>query len=64
MALVLCIPLFACLGDIDTYFSEINNDGSLKFTTISDPCSYRLRLLDRSLLGRFNEYHLFYNRVE
>jgi len=53
-----------CLGDIGTYFGEINNDGSLKFTTISDPCSYRLRHLDRSLPGRMTDYNLLYIRVE
>ena len=53
-----------CLGDIGSYFGEINNDGSLKFTTISDACSYRLRHLDRSLPGRITEYNLLYIRIE
>ena len=53
-----------CMDDTGLYFGEINGDGLLKFTSIIDSCSFRLRHLDRSLPGRLTEYNLLYNRVE
>ena len=41
-----------CLGDTGHYLAEIKADGTLKFFTISDPCTGRIRKMDRSLPGR------------
>ena len=53
-----------CLGDTGNYLAEINPDGTLKFITISDPCTGRLRKMDRSLPGRLNPYDLVFYPVE
>ena len=53
-----------CLGDTGYYLAEINPDGTLKFITISDPCTGRLRKMDRSLPGRLTPYNLIYHPVE
>ncbi len=53
-----------CLGDTGHYLAEIMPDGTLKFITISDPCSGRIRKMDRSLPGRLTPYDLIFHLVE
>ena len=53
-----------CLGETGYYVAEINPDGTLKFITISDSCTGRLRKMDRSLPGRLTPYDLIYHPVE
>lgn len=53
-----------CSGDIGYYLAEIRPDGTLKFVTISDPCSGRLRKMDRSLPGRLTPYDLIFYPVD
>jgi hypothetical protein len=53
-----------CLGDMGYYLAEINLDGTLKFITISDPCTGRLRKMDRSMPGRLTPYNLIYHPVD
>jgi hypothetical protein len=53
-----------CLGDTGIYLAEINPDGTLKFITISDPCTGRIRKMDRSLPGRLTPYDLIFHLVE
>ena len=53
-----------CLGDTGHYVAEIKPDGTLKFVTISDPCSGRIRKMDRSLPGRLTPYDLIFHLVE
>lgn len=53
-----------CLGDTGSYLAIVHEDGSLKFTSVLDPCEPRLRKMDRSLPGRLNPYNLIYYRVE
>lgn len=53
-----------CLGDTGLYLAEIRPDGTLKFITISDPCTGRLRKMDRSLPGRLTPYDLVFYPVE
>jgi len=52
-----------CLGDTGHYLAEIKADGTLKFITISDPCSGRIRKMDRSLPGRLTPYDLIFHLV-
>ena len=52
-----------CLGDTGHYLAEIKADGTLKFITISDPCTGRLRKMDRSLPGRLTPYDLIFHPV-
>ena len=53
-----------CLGDTGYYLAEIKPDGTLKFVTISDPCSGRIRKMDRSLPGRLTPYDLVFYPVD
>ncbi|NQS92460.1 MAG: hypothetical protein HQ574_08635 [Chloroflexi bacterium] len=53
-----------CPGDMGAYLANINQDGTLKFITIADPCTVRLRKMDRSLPGRMTPYDLVFHRVE
>lgn len=53
-----------CLGDTGHYLAEIKPDGTLKFITISDPCTGRLRKMDRSLPGRLTPYDLVFYPVD
>lgn len=53
-----------CLGDVGYYLAEINPDGTLKFITVSDPCTGRIRKMDRSLPGRLTPYDLIFHLVE
>lgn len=53
-----------CPGDVGFYLANLNQDGTLKFTTIADPCTARLRKMDRSLPGRMTPYNLVFQRVE
>lgn len=53
-----------CLGETGKYLAEIRPDGTLKFITISDPCSNRIRRMDRSLPGRLTPYDLVFHPVE
>lgn len=53
-----------CLGDIGSYFAEIDQDGNLRFVSIIDGCDARIRKMDRSLPGRLHEYKLIYRPVE
>jgi len=53
-----------CLGETGYYLAEINPDGTLKFITISDSCTGRLRKMDRSLPGRLSPYNLIYFPVD
>ena len=53
-----------CPGDVGAYLANINQDSTLKFTTIADPCTARLRKMDRSLPGRMTPYDLVFHRVE
>ena len=53
-----------CLGDTGNYLAEIKPDGTLKFITISDPCTGRLRKMDRSLPGRLTPYDLVFYPVD
>ncbi len=53
-----------CLGDTGAYLGVIDEEGTLKFTSIIDACDARLRKMDRSLPGRLNPYNLVYHRVE
>ena len=53
-----------CLGDTGNYLAEIKPDGTLKFITISDPCTGRLRKMDRSLPGRLTQYDLVFYPVD
>ena len=53
-----------CLGDTGQYLAEIKPDGTLKFYTISDPCSGRIRKMDRSLPGRLTPYDLIFHLVD
>ena len=41
---------------IGLYQAVIHPDGKLKFTTIEDPCSWRMGVMDRSQPGNMNEY--------
>ena len=52
-----------CGGEIGSYFGVITDDGTLKITAIYEPCSVRMRMMDRSLPGRLSEYDLIYTRV-
>lgn len=52
-----------CLGDTGNYLAEIKADGTLKFFTISDPCTGRIRKMDRSLPGRLTPYDLIFHLV-
>ena len=53
-----------CLGETGYYLATLNPDGTLKFSTISDTCTSRIRRMDRSLPGRLTPYNLIYHRVE
>jgi major membrane immunogen (membrane-anchored lipoprotein) len=53
-----------CLGDTGYYLAEIKPDGTLKFITVSDPCSNRIRRMDRSLPGRLTPYDLVFYPVD
>lgn len=53
-----------CLGDVGSYVATLKADGTLRFTSIIDPCDARLRKMDRSLPGRLNEYILIYYPVD
>ena len=53
-----------CIGDVGYYLAEIKPDGTLKFITISDPCTGRIRKMDRSLPGRLTPYDLVFYPVE
>ena len=53
-----------CLGDTGYYLAEIKADGTLKFITISDPCTGRIRKMDRSIPGRLTPYDLVFHPVE
>jgi hypothetical protein len=53
-----------CLGEVGSYFGQLNPDGTLKFISIIDSCAYRLRHLDKSLPGRLYEYNLVYSLIE
>jgi hypothetical protein len=53
-----------CLGDVGSYVATLKDDGTLRFTSIIDPCDARIRKMDRSLPGRLNEYILIYNPVK
>ena len=53
-----------CLGDMGHYLAEIQPDGTLKFITISDPCTGRIRKMDRSLPGRLTPYDLVFYPVD
>jgi hypothetical protein len=53
-----------CLGEIGSYVATLKDDGTLRFTSIFEPCEPRLRKMDRSLPGRLNEYILVYNPVK
>lgn len=53
-----------CLGDVGSYVATLREDGTMRFTSIIDPCDARLRKMDRSLPGRLNEYILIYYPVE
>ena len=53
-----------CLGDVGYYLAEVRADGTLKFITISDPCTGRIRKMDRSLPGRLTPYDLVFYPVE
>jgi hypothetical protein len=53
-----------CLGDVGSYVATLQDDGTLRFTSIIDPCDARLRKMDRSLPGRLNEYILIYHPVD
>ncbi|MFL7814219.1 MAG: hypothetical protein ACK2TT_00155 [Anaerolineales bacterium] len=53
-----------CLGDVGSYVATLKDDGTLRFTSIIDPCDARIRKMDRSLPGRLNEYILIYHPVE
>ena len=52
-----------CGGEIGSYFGVIKDDGTLKIIAIYEPCSVRMRMMDRSLPGRLSEYDLIYTRV-
>ena len=52
-----------CGGEIGSYFGVIKDDDTLKITAIYEPCSVRMRMMDRSLPGRLSEYDLIYSRV-
>jgi hypothetical protein len=53
-----------CLGDTGYYLAEIKADGTLKFVTISDPCTGRIRKMDRSIPGRLTPYDLIFHPVK
>jgi hypothetical protein len=53
-----------CLGETGSYVATLKDDGTLRFTSIFEPCEPRLRKMDRSLPGRLNEYILVYNPVK
>jgi hypothetical protein len=53
-----------CLGEDGTYAAVMNEDGSIKFTSILDPCEPRLRKMDHSLPGHMHPYNLIYYRVD
>ena len=53
-----------CPDEAGSYFGVIKNDGTLKLTSIFEPCASRLRHLDHSLPGRLFEYNLVYSPVE
>jgi len=53
-----------CLGDTGHYLAEMKEDGTLKFFTISDPCTGRIRKMDRSLPGRLTPYDLIFYPVD
>ena len=53
-----------CLGDTGHYLAEMKEDGTLKFFTISDPCTGRIRKMDRSLPGRLTPYDLVFYQVD
>lgn len=52
-----------CGGEIGSYFGVIKDNSTLKITAIYEPCSVRMRMMDRSLPGRLSEYDLIYTRV-
>jgi hypothetical protein len=53
-----------CPGETGIYLAMINEDGTLKITTVADTCVTRIRKMDRSLPGRLNPYNLIYYWVE
>ena len=53
-----------CMGDTGSYLAEIDKEGNLRFLTIIDACTARLRKMDRSLPGRLHEYKLIFRPVE
>lgn len=53
-----------CLGETGSYLATLSPDGTLKFSTISDSCTNRIRRMDRSLPGRLTPYNLIYHPVE
>ena len=53
-----------CMGDTGSYLAEIDNDGNLRFLTIIDACTARLRKMDRSLPGRLHDYKLIFRPVD
>lgn len=61
---ILATGFALCLGDTGSYLAVINEDGTLKFTTIADPCTARFRKMDRSLPGRLTPYDLIYHLVK
>ena len=60
---ILADDYILCGGEIGSYFAVIYDDGTLKFTAINEPCSARMRLMDKSLPGRLTEYNLVYKLV-
>lgn len=53
-----------CLGETGSYLANLNPDGTLKFSTITDSCTNRIRRMDRSLPGRLTPYNLIYYPVK
>ena len=53
-----------CLGDTGHYLAEMKEDSTLKIFTISDPCTGRIRKMDRSLPGRLTPYDLIFYPVD
>jgi len=54
------IPVF-CEGD-GSYQAMIQPNGNLKFTTIEDPCDYRISRFDKSLPGAQEEYDVEFSQ--
>lgn len=50
-------------GGIGSYQAVIYPDGKLKFTTVDDPCSWRITIFERSQPGNLDEYVLEFIRV-